>query len=810
MSYCINPNCSNRKNPDEYDEFCKTCGTKLLINDRYRIVKNLRIGQIYNSEVFEVKDFDKPGTFKVLKSLSPRFNNSQAAELFKKEAQILIGLSATWHKHSNIPKVEPDDCFSFRIGHELKPLKCLVMEKIEGHNLEQWIEENQCISQEQALNWLEQIINILDKVHQQGIWHRDIKPSNIMLKPDGQLVLIDFGAVGIGTTIIASAQYTPPEQTKGATVLQSDFFALGRTFVYLLTGSHPHELPKSLTTEQLIWRNKELKISDDLAAFIDDLMAQIPENRPKNTQDLLQRIQLINNSQYSVTYTPSTTTVTHSANSQAPTASPATQVLIPDDQISIQGKNHKFSRKFKLLGTAGIIVICGLAFTAIPHLVFLQSASNLKDCSPIYLDNLSYGEEILVPGSKTPEKSEGVKAVSRCNYANAVKSFEQSRANQRNDPETLIYLNNARIENQKTPIYTIAIVAPLSGNHDNINSGLEILRGVAQAQDEFNQTQPNKPIRLKVLIANDKNDLEQGKKLAEELGKKADILAVIGHATSDITIAAAEFYKHNQLVLISPTSTSDELSTKSNREANFLFRTVSSDRVTAQALTSYLLNSARQQKAAVFYNSNSSYSSSLRNQFMTDFSASGGSVVEFDLSTFLFSANQKIEQIQKQGISALVLLPDSTTRNKAVEVIKANSPRYLMLGGDSVYNSDVLKMGAQDAVGLVVATPWYNLGSSNREFGQAAEKLWGGAVSWRTAFAYDATRSLIAALEKTANPSRNLLQKTLSDPNFIATGATGDIQFRANGDRKTAQIQFVKVEQNPQGKPVFVPLKKLP
>lgn len=808
MSYCINPNCSNRQNPDDC-EFCQTCGTKLLINERYRIVKALRIGQIYNSEVFEVKDLAERGAFKILKSLSPKFNNSKAAELFEKEAQVLIWLSADWHKYPGIPKVKPDAYFSCNLGNGLKQLKCLVMEKIEGQNMEQWLEENQCISQEQAINWLEQLINILDKVHQQGLWHRDIKPSNIMLKPDGQLVLIDFGAVGIGSTIIASAEYTPPEQVKGATVLQSDFFAIGRTFVYLLTGNHPHNLPKSLTTEKLIWRT-ELPISyKNLADLIDDLMASLPENRPKNTQEILQRLQSINNSQTSVTVTPDTTTLIN-ANPQTQIACLETQTSSPDSQISSQGKNNKFKRKFKVLGTGGVIVILGVAIIGIYNIVNRQMSGNSTQCLSTYNDDLSFGEEILVPGSKTPEKSDGVKAISSCDYSKAVKLLEQSRANQKNDPETLIYLNNARIEVQKTKAYTIAVLIPLSGNHDNRNSGLEILRGIAQAQDEVNQNKKNNPIRLRVLIGNDKNDIDQGKKLAEYLGKKDDILGVIGHATSDVTIAVADTYKQNKLVLVSPMSTADELSTKSKTEANFFFRPVSSDRVTAQVLTSYLLNSARQQKAAVYYNSNSSYSLSLKNQFITDFSASGGSVIECDLSTFLFSASNTIEQAQKQGISTLVLLPDSTTRTKAVEVIKANSKRYLIIGGDSVYNSDILKMGAQDAVGLVLAIPWQNSRSPNLEFPQAAQKLWGGSVSWRTALAYDATRILIAALEKTSEPSRTKLQQTLSSPTFQVIGATGNVRFRPNGDRKDSQIQLVKVGRDKQGKPEFVPLQTTP
>jgi serine/threonine protein kinase len=146
-----------------------------------------------------------------------------------------------------------------------------------------------------ALNWLKQLVEILDKVHQQGLWHRDIKPSNIMLQPNGNLVLIDFGAVGVGETRIISADYSPTEQMEGKTVLQSDFFALGRTFVYLLTGKRPWDLRKNSTTERLIWRYLAPSISSNLAQLIDDLMAPAPANRPKNTQEILRRIQAINN-----------------------------------------------------------------------------------------------------------------------------------------------------------------------------------------------------------------------------------------------------------------------------------------------------------------------------------------------------------------------------------------------------------------------------------------------------------------------------------------------------------------------------------
>jgi eukaryotic-like serine/threonine-protein kinase len=307
MNYCINPNCSNRQNLDDL-EYCQTCGTQLLLNDRYQIIRALRTGSAYNSEIFEVKDLNEGGASKVLKTLSIKHKNSKFAELFEKEAQILIWLSSAWQTHPGIPKVKPDGYFSWGIGKGFKKLQCLVMEKIEGHNLEEWIEETQPISQEQALDWLEQIVEILDKLHRQGLWHRDIKPSNIMLKPDGQLVLIDFGAVGVGETRIISTHYTPQEQIEGKTVPQSDFFALGRTFVYFLTGRHPYDLPKNAETDQLIWRNLTPSISSDLALLIDNLMAHEPAKRPQNTQDIWRHIQLIDNSikpdQYTLNRTP--------------------------------------------------------------------------------------------------------------------------------------------------------------------------------------------------------------------------------------------------------------------------------------------------------------------------------------------------------------------------------------------------------------------------------------------------------------------------------------------------------------------------
>ncbi|WP_009632120.1 CHASE2 domain-containing protein [Synechocystis sp. PCC 7509] len=288
MSYCINPRCQERQNPDNLQR-CKFCGSPLLISGRYRLVEPLReLSGLHTTEIFEVDDRGTTKMFKVLNSDRPKL-----IELLQQEARVLQRL-----QNLGVPKIY--EYFTFLPNNETRKLHCLVMEKIEGQNLKQWSEENEPISEPRAIDWLKQLTNILKEVHQAKLLHRDIKPSNIMLRPDGQLVLIDFGTVRELThtyvnklawndiTQVYSPGYTPIEQIEGQASRESDFFALGRTFVHLLTGIYPAELPKNPQTNQLVWRNRAPHISEWLAYLIEELIAPLPQNRPHNAQSILE------------------------------------------------------------------------------------------------------------------------------------------------------------------------------------------------------------------------------------------------------------------------------------------------------------------------------------------------------------------------------------------------------------------------------------------------------------------------------------------------------------------------------------------
>ena len=372
MTLCINPHCAKPDNPDKII-FCLGCGSELLLQGRYKVVKYLGGGGF--GKTYEIKE--RNATVKVLKILHNNF--PKAIELFQREAEVLSHLN-----YPGIPQVETDGYFVYYPRNSQEALHCLVMEKIEGMNLYEYIKQREYrpIDERMAMQWLQELTVILQQVHNQHFFHRDIKPANVMLRAEGGLALIDFGTARVVTdtywqaqaegkvTGIVSAGYTPPEQMNGQAMQQSDFFALGRTFVYLLTAKDPNQFYNP-QTDELLWRNAVPNISPDFADFLDWMMKRSPNQRPKNTEEILQRLLEIKPISYLPTLQSKIPGNTNKfANSTAISPPQTTQ---PDTPITpITSINAGFFYQWMLSNIVGISIglfICSI-FSGVVHSIF--------------------------------------------------------------------------------------------------------------------------------------------------------------------------------------------------------------------------------------------------------------------------------------------------------------------------------------------------------------------------------------------------------------------------------------------------------
>ena len=301
--FCINPDCPDPHHAGDEDE-CAQCGTDLLIELRYRPLHP--ISAIGLTRVFQVHDQEEQvyKAMKVLVAPSP-----ERIALLRQEFRVLTPRTAP----GRIPLADIGGYFTV-LTPTHRTLHCLVMEWIEGITLGDWLDTGERLPDLVAINWMRQILEILEIVHNRNLIHQDIKLSNLMLRPDGQIALVDFGAVrtladmdGLNQelaldesdepenitaqiTVINSGGYNPPEQLYGRTVPQSDFFALGRTLIHLLTRTVPACLPAT-ADGNIQWRSQAPHVSAPLADFLDRLIQPNWRDRPADAQTILEQLE---------------------------------------------------------------------------------------------------------------------------------------------------------------------------------------------------------------------------------------------------------------------------------------------------------------------------------------------------------------------------------------------------------------------------------------------------------------------------------------------------------------------------------------
>lgn len=251
-----------------------------VIQGRYRIVASLGqggMGAVYQAEHLSLN------MQVAIKEMIPQFGLgastlSQLRDQFRQEAVVLSRFN-----HPNLVRVID---FFEEAGNVY-----LVMDFVEGESLSDLIARKGALPERQVIIWAKQLLDALGYCHSQDTVHRDVKPQNVIIRKDGQAILVDFGLVKLWDpsdprtqTAIRGAgtpEYAPPEQYggfPGHTGPHSDIYSLGATLYHALTGHAPPTATDRMVNPKALKAPQSLNPS--ISAYVDAAILKAMEPQP--------------------------------------------------------------------------------------------------------------------------------------------------------------------------------------------------------------------------------------------------------------------------------------------------------------------------------------------------------------------------------------------------------------------------------------------------------------------------------------------------------------------------------------------------
>ncbi len=487
--------------------------------------------------------------------------------------------------------------------------------------------------------------------------------------------------------------------------------------------------------------------------------------------------------------------------------------------------------QYFLYGLVALVVALFLGLWSNFNRPIVPAVSPTIDAAKIYAERTSMGEDLLgnydndnynatdranlqaaiaaVRAAQTPNRP---RSEAQAKYQQAAQRF-QAFPPTHERPEIDIYAHNAAMRASDTAVVArIAASVPIGGT--NTETAEEMLRGIAQAQQEF----LDRGHSIEVMIIADGNGTDaEGRELipllAPHVIQDAQIKAVIGPNASDAAKTAAAFYSHAKLLMVTPTAFVSEL----NGRGQYTYRMMPSRSEITQPLVEYV--NRRIQPGgitAICADGRSPDNNNLAAAFSEPLKVTNqiqpclGELAIAEIS----------DQLNKPQTQAILLAPHIERMEYALEVATiARAQNLLLLGTPTFFSEHILNNAetARSGEGLVFYAPWSPTAAQRRQT-KLFESKWQRHITWRTASSYDAFNLIAQGLvQEYAQPKRETSRKGVAQ--FFQTcnttschdGITGKIQF-SNGDRMNnlAAAELLEIKQDPQGKWQFRPVQSTP
>jgi len=347
----------------------------------------------------------------------------------------------------------------------------------------------------------------------------------------------------------------------------------------------------------------------------------------------------------------------------------------------------------------------------------------------------------------------------------------------------------ARLASRATGDIVVGAAWPWQAHHDVL-----YWQGMQLALDEVNAGGGVLGRKLRILRADDQESVDRGRLVAGEFAKNPQVVAVIGHLQSYVTVPAAAVYDLSGVVLVAATATSPELTSKGYRR---VFRTIFTDDEVGRQMAVYAAR--RGYRRFAIYYSRDEYGRGLANAFEEEALARGGDVVnrqsyDPNLSTNRLSVEQTVQGWADMGFDAVFIAGQDRQAGLLAAELRRRGIRAPILGSDALATPVFLREGGAAAEGTVIATP-YHPDAPNpqaRHFTQAFQARFGSPPDVGAALGYDAVRLLAHAIA----------QAKSSDPGKIAAAlhavhgwpsVAGPVSFDSAGNLEGMAIHRVVV-----------------